>query len=323
MANKKTIRFRYYKACLVRKPSISVTLETYLAHILNVDNYKDKKINNTDSSVSINSIKKYKNYRIPDGATLSYPIWAVTFSKSRIDVPGIINIKTKHISSVNINDDELITDESVLLYDETTNVIMLQCNRGSAPPTYIQHLINSFIPKANKDDELCLIPLYYENSFERALKQNCNKNLTVRIIKTAKEKYNDLDKKVKTDTVSSVISTLNDFDTNEERDLQIELSVSAKGKGHKNSLNSRTVLNFIQSVAPFIQCKTISKLQISGYSEDATKQQVIDLIADPIFDTANFEVTSSNRRILPTTILKNMVIEYNKRRQDFLLAGLE
>ena len=150
MSNKKTIRFKYYKACLARNHSITVTLDTYLAKILEEKNYKDKKINTADTSISITGIERHEHYHIPDGATLTYPVWSVTFSKSRIDVPGIININTKQISSVNINDDELITDESVLLYDETTNVVMLQCNRGSATPTYIQHLINSFIPKTRK-----------------------------------------------------------------------------------------------------------------------------------------------------------------------------
>ena len=318
MSNKKIIRFKYYKACLARNHSITVTLDTYLAKILEEKNYKDKKINTADTSISITGIERHEHYHIPDGATLTYPVWSVTFSKSRIDVPGIININTKQISSVNINDDELITDESVLLYDETTNVVMLQCNRGSATPTYIQHLINSFIPKTNKNDEISFIPLYYENSLERALKQYCNKNVTVRIIKTAKEKYNGLDKKIKTDTVKSIISTLNDFDTNGESDLQIDLSVSAKGKGNKNSLNGNAVISFIRSLMPFVQFDTISKLQISGYSGDETKQQVIDLITDSIFDTAAFEITSSNRRIIPTTIFKNMVIEYNKRRTCFL-----
>ena len=52
--------------------------------------------------------------------------------------------------------------------------------------------------------------------------------------------------------------------------------------------------------------------------EKKDAEEVIDLIADPMYDTASFEVTSHTRRILPVSIFNTMVIEYNTRRADFL-----
>lgn len=316
---KKTIKFRYYRPCLDTQTSEPVALEYYLNLIQTDSKFFEYTIKTSSSSViRINSITKHEHYDIPNVATLSYPLWCVTFSKSRIDVPGKINTKTNIVTSVNINDDELITDESVLLYDEITQVAMIQTGSSSTSTTHIQQIINHFIPEGSKDECIYFDPLYYENSLQRALKQTRNRKLTARIIKSSQNHYNDLEHSASCDAIPAIISTADAFDETGCGDLKIDIAIGVNTRNKTNKLNYTTVMNFIHDLAPFIKLGTVDTLKISGYSSNSNKQEVIDLIADPMYDTASFEVTSHNRRILPFSIFNTMVIEYNTRRADFL-----
>lgn len=320
MANKKTIRFRYYKPCVDTAASTPVAFEDYLQHILNHPDYNQYHIKTATSSViSINNIKKHDNYIIPGGATLSYPLWCITFGKSRIDIPGKINTKTNIITSVNIDDDELITDEAVLLYDELTHIALIQTGNNSTSTTYIQQLINHFIPEESREkDKIYFDPLYYEDSLKRALTQSTNRKITARIIKSSSNQYNNLEQSVTSEAIPAIIAAANTFDNTGADDLKIDFSIGVNNRNKNSKLNYDAVMHFIRGLAPFTTRGTVDVLKVSGYSDNSNKQETIDLIADPMYDTASFEVTANNRRILPISIFNAMVIEYNKRRTGFL-----
>ena len=161
---KKNVSFYYYKPCLKNDSTTTVQFEAYLEKI-NSEYNKSSFVENNTSDIIINEIDKYKNYEIPSGATLQYVIWSIFLGKHRLDVPGKINIETKKISPVPINDNERITDETVVMYDEHTHIIILQSGIGCVSVSQFQALINSFIEA--QEDKIALVPLYYDDAFAR------------------------------------------------------------------------------------------------------------------------------------------------------------
>lgn len=313
MNGKKNVNFYYYKPCLENYSTTTVQFESYLEKINSEYNKKSLDKNNI-SDIIINKIDKYTNYEIPSGATLQYTIWSIFIGKNRLDVPGKINIETKQTGPVTINDNERITYETVVMYDEQTHIIVLQSGLGCVSATQFQASINAFIEAP--EDKITLVPLYYDNALDRLEKHSCNRSLTARIIHKNNTDYaNLLDKD---SSIAKIIESATSLQGPSETDIKITISMAIGDR--KNNIGFLRD-SFLSTICDLLYMNTqgiVDRIRAKGYSDKSKKLETIDLLKGQIKDTSQFIVTSSNRYLTPLSIFNGLVVEYSSGRSDFL-----
>ena len=129
----KTINFSYYRACLLSKADETVNLLPYINKLQSTPNiYNEEIACSSSTSVSIGKIELHDNYQLSSGAFLPYKVWELRFPRSRIDVPGKMDMTTRKITPVSLNHNERITEETVLLYDPETDITIIEKNGNGA-----------------------------------------------------------------------------------------------------------------------------------------------------------------------------------------------
>ena len=313
MNGKKNVNFYYYKPCLENDSTTTVQFEAYLEKINSEYNKKSLDKNNI-SDIIINKIDKYTNYEIPSGATLQYTIWSIFIGKNRLDVPGKINIETKQTGPVNINDNERITYETVVMYDEQTHIIVLQSGLGCVSATQFQASINAFIEAP--EDKITLVLLYYDNALARLEKHSCNRSLTARIIHKNNTDYaNLLDKD---SSIAKIIESATSLQGPSETDIKITISMAIGDRKNNIGFFRDSFLSTIRDLLYMNTQGIVDRIRAKGYSDKSKKLETIDLLKGQIKDTSQFIVTSSNRYLTPLSIFNGLVVEYSSRRSDFL-----
>lgn len=318
MNDTKTVTFYYYKPCLEKDTTKTVCLEQYLRLIAG----KIKQINTFDmpSAITINSIENFEKYEIPGGATLPYPIWSVFFGKSRLDIPGKINIYTKAVSPVSINDNELITDETVMLYDETTHIVMYQNGMHGASISQVQSIINECIQ--NPKDRITFVPLYYDDAFSRIKKHCYNRSFNARLIHRPNLDYESLLMDPECTPLIDMVKSFSELQGKAETDIKMEISIAVGDRKRNTGLNSKKFLSMLKGLLDLNAKGLVDRIKATGYSLDNNKLETIDLLEGQIKDKRLFNVTSATRYLSPRVVYNGMVLEYIKRRKDFISTDL-
>lgn len=313
----KPIRFDYFRPCLTTHPEKIVNLEPYLNKLQQIENIEEEEINGPAATkVSINYIQCHSNYKIANGSPLPYPLWELVFPRTRIDVPGKKDKKTHLVRAVSLSAEEEIADETVFLYDKTTNIVIIQCNRSGASPSSIASFINNFVKK--EENYIEFQPLLKLDQLERALSQETIYYVNLRLTNTNDPAFIKRIDESNDQSVKQLVAAANTIASPQEYAVGAEFTIAIGERSTKKSFLKDKITTLLRTLSPLIQEDKVDKLNIKGRKSIIDNVEPVDLIKDVIRDSYSFTITDQQRYISATEIFDKIVVRYVQRRQDFL-----
>lgn len=313
MNGNKKINFYYYKPCLKSDPAVTVSLAEYFKRISSIE---DSKTFNVDipSDVTISKIERHEKFDIADGPIAFYPTWELLLNKSRLDVPAMINVDTHMIKPVPIQDDERITNSTTVMYDEKTHIVIVQSGIGCISISQVQDLLNEYV---SEEDKIGFLPLYYKDSITRIENYSSNRSISARIICPASNR-DELMQNNKDATIEHLIAASNNLQQSSEVNLTMEVVFKVDDREKSVGFGKISYLSMIQNFLYLHAKGLVNKIVASGYLPESKKKETIDLLNGRIKDTHSFIVTTENRYLTPESIYNGILVEYNRRRKNFL-----
>lgn len=314
----KKIKFNYFRSCLSNNPEESVDLSPYFEKLSSMQDLYELEIESNNSSVlTLTFLKKENNYTINSGATLQYPLWRFDLSKYRLDLPSVYDKRQRKLTKFELSRDKFISEETVCLYDNDLNIVVIQSNQNGPSAIQVQGFINNFI-----DDDInkvVFVPLIYKQAFERSLRQSKSHSIHVRLINTGTEEFKNYTSNTKDETVRHAAEMASTLRGDEEYDVKLDFTISINERKPKQGFIKEKITSAISSFFPMIDLNMVDQFSVKGYNENETKISTINLIKDVIFDECNFNFDEEHRTIPTISIFNQIAILYNRRRGNLII----
>ncbi len=312
----KTMNFIYYRPVL-RKNKKAVLLDAYFDKV-NTD--KDKCNANIDvllKNIQLHEIKHHKEYQLSSGSVCKSPLWELRFIHKRIDVPGIVDEKTNTITALDISNDQKIADTTVLLYDPTTDVVIINKTQSGVSHEKISRFINHFVE--NEDDRIELSVMTDSAIIDKVQKQAEFTAISARLINVPDlglaSQFDDLT----TASLKSVIEVYNRSNTAQEFAATIDYSLSINARNKKAHLSRPDTLDFVKDIIKLLKKGLVKKCWVKARNEKGATVEKYDLLKYIIKDDYKFDISDNNRYISPVQISQAMVEKYNADKRNIFL----
>jgi len=311
----KTIKFIYHRPCLTNDETTNVKLNAYIDKLMPQINKEVKASNGTN--VCCNYIKHHKENTIQINGinTIPFGVYEFRFLKSRIDIPSIMDYNTHKLSPLEINDNERIAEETVCLYDATTNIFIAEINRNAVSVSNITNIFNKFVD--NKEDYIEFVPMGELNAFEKAIAQKTSYYLNLRLTNVGDMDINN--KITENESIKNIVSMANSLTVPQEYAVQVEISLRITENTKKHGFINEKLKALLQKLRPMISDGKVDKLNLKGYNFSDDKMEELNLIENIIHDKQNFIISAQNRFISSDKIFHAMVSNYSEKRIKFLI----
>lgn len=227
-------------------------------------------------------------------------LWEMQFIKQRTaELPGIINEKTNEYKKLDLEEDEYIGEEVSALYDEKTNVLMIQRNRNALGITGIQKFFNDKLNDSKNIIEFRMVP--FTNNIQEL--QN---------MKLRKIEVNFADVKIDTSNKnSSLINLL--LGAEKMKSLNTKVSFSVGRGGAERSLSPEEIEDFIG----LSKDDGFNKIHLEYKMQEDAPLEIVELINGVLVDDIKMELSKENG-IVYDRVIKQMIPIF-KERMPYLL----
>ncbi|MGE7881704.1 DUF6731 family protein [Bacillus sp. NPDC094077] len=211
-------------------------------------------------------------------------LWSLYFSRLRdFNLPNRAK-KNGPSKPVDLDDDEYLGENVSAIYDEVSNILMIQRNRNSLGPSAIESYFNQFL---QGNDEIVFRPIPIKNARTRIKEAQYVRKLKIKFadVKKAENEVSGI-------SLKKWISHFNEYDS-----VTGEIIITV-GRQRKASLggNLQGLLDEVYENGDLI-----TRAQASVKKSDIADPEIIDLFAENAHDVTSFAVK-------PRTALKHEVV---------------
>jgi len=310
----KRIRFDYFRVALASNPETIIDITPMLEYFETLPDENRIMGYVNGNIVRILNIKLHERYTYELSKTvrtLNFPIWQVTFTRSRPDLPGVLHKKAKELVPLELEDDEYISEDTVMIYDPQKRVAVIQRNLTGTPPKAIQTMLNEIITE--EDQKIELQPLFDELAYKRAKGQFYHRAMHFRVTNVRSPQI-DVDE---TSAVKNIIASAASYADVAEYPIQLEMILKIPGVVKGKSLSDPKYRDTIKELKQLSDQKLVDRLLVKGATDEAAQIEEIDLIEEIIRDWINFSI-SENRFIATITVFEKLIQSYAKKRPVFI-----
>lgn len=310
------MNFIYYRPIL-SKNNQATLLDAYFNKISKSKDKYSPEISNLLKDIQLHEITHHKYYSLSSGTVCNAPLWELRFIHKRIDVPSVVDESANTIEAVPVSSTQKIADSTILIYDSTTNVVIINNVKTGVSPSKIARFINHFVE--NKDNEITLSVMTDANVIDAVKKQTMFTSINARLISLADCELSSQIDNLSSAPLKKIIEVYTQSDTSKEYAATIDYSLKINATDRKAHLSTNSTLNFIRDIFFLLKEGFVTKCRIKARNIETGTLKEFDLLSYIIKDHYNFEITDNNRYISPSQISNAMVMKYNTDRRSTLL----
>lgn len=308
MAKKqKKIRFEYFHVMSKKEPSTNISVASIFESLLNMKK-EPIKFPNGDQ-LSIIDIKYYNRYQYKETKetkSTQYPIWKLVITRARIDQPGIYNESNNTVYELALDENEYVSDNTVIIYDTKKNIIGMQRNINGISPTNFESIFNAMI--TDEDEKIRLQALVDSDAFYRAMNHTKHKAITLR--------FSDVNnvQPCSNKSVNSVLNSVRPMSSKCSRPVALEVTFKISGRSDE-TLQHDAFMDTLTTAVDYKNANEIDKLLVKGAMDDGSSVEEIDMITSVIRDWCSFSL-DEDRYISSNKIFEKLLQKYSERRSS-------
>lgn len=313
MSKTKKIRFDYFMSYSEEDEPQQVNLIPYLEFLSGLT-LTDRIMPYVDGhSIRLSQIRYHANYQPNDKAPLPFPLWELTFTRMRSDVPGTTRTALPDLKPIDLEDDEYIAEDTVVLYDPTIHYLLIQRNRTGAPPSVIKAFFNRLHRDGEPNVDLQIVTR--DNPFERAKNHHFHHAFTMRVKNIRNSEF--IRSVQGNPTLNTLVQIGKNLSTEQEYPVQAELILKIPARNPEKTLKHTAHTTILNMLNPLIDSDIIDKLKVTGRTDEESALEEVDLVEDVLREWLIFSL--ENQRLIPaTTIFDKLSNSFAQRRPSLL-----
>lgn len=220
------------------------------------------------------------------------------------NVPSITALTRNNFKDVTLEADEYLAEDISALYDQETNVLMLQRNIHSLSPTGVTDYINYFWNRIHENQVIELRPVMKKEAFKYGFGKKVYKKLIVKTADTEANQSGMFDN-LKS-PFAKAFSALDSLDG-----VNIEITVTSSRS--KESLDFEQVIETLKELEN--HQGLLKKVQVSAKDTVDTKVEKIDLIDGKVSSVLPFNIPIK-KSLAYNSVQISMLAEYNPKENN-------
>ena len=235
--------------------------------------------------------------------------WAIRFMRLRdTNIPSIVK-ENQEAEVIELDDDEYIGEDVTLLYEKSSGIAMIQCNRFSLGVSKIEQFL--WKTYGNTEIYISIMPILNKNAGKFSPK-NFYRTFEVSFANVNKWDPNDC----KGRALASIMNLAKRFDSYTGK---ITISLGHSGA---NTLSQNEAVEFIcdlQENREFIRSAKVKQQKVDGTEDDSNGVELIDIFENIIQDVIPF-VCQSKETLDFNAIVAEMSYFFNKKKDELYSA---
>jgi hypothetical protein len=309
----KKIRCDYFRPCLEQNVNQVCSLTLYLQEFCQMP-FERRIMQYAGNTIRLSSVIYHANYQPENGSPFSFPLWQLTYTRIRPDVPGTTTMARAEITPLDLEDDEYIAEDTTALYDPELSYLVIQRNKTGTPPSAMQQFFNK-MNQAGEEHNIEFQIMVRDNTYERVRRHNYHKSINIRF----RNVRSDAIKQIVGDNPSlkHILQTAATFTTDQEYPVSAELILTIPGRHPDSSFRHQAYNSIINLANKLISSDLVDKLKVQGKIDEENPFEPVDLVNDVVRDELYFNV--ANKELIPSiTIFDRIAVAYAEKRPSLV-----
>lgn len=329
----KNMNFIYYRPELATNNDITVKLNKYFEKIENSpDKYKDS-LTPGLTNIQLHEIIHHQEYALSNGVICKSPLWELRFLHKRIDVPSVVDEKSNDIKAAAIDANEKIAEVTILIYDPTTDIVIINRTQSGVSYSKIAEFINYFVDydpvtedskkskKRTKSNAIQLAIMTDNKIIDLVKRKAIYTGVSARLLSSLDASLSAKAPKLKTKSLRSIIQAHTESETPTEYSATIMFDMHVNTNNKKAHIGKNFARDFIDDIKLLAENNMVGKCLLKAKDRENDSVREFDLLNYIVKDSHSFEVTPTDRYITEKAISQAIVLEYNTNKRANFLKG--